>query len=145
MTEASCLWGVKLCPVKILAPFFLCVWWKNPSFDKLAVILVIYFTGIYIVTAKIKHTTKLESRPRVSRSLDRLTKCLKPWCPWHIIFWMVSSNPMQNSFFSTVSRWQMEEIKFNSFRANLNGCERLASPPALWLHNTKKAFEQRDK
>lgn len=55
---------------------------------------------------------------------------------------------MQNSFFSTVSRWQMEEIKFNSFRANPNGCERLASPLAFQgstIQKKKKAFEQRDK
>ena len=114
--------------------FFWSLWWKNPSFDKLAVILMIYFTGIWIHTHAHTHThthckTGEQTLPVIIRQTGPSASSL--WCPWHIIFWMVSSNPMQNSFFSTVSRWQMEEIKFNSFRVNLNGCERLASLPAF--------------
>lgn len=104
------------------SPFW-SVWWKKPSFDKLAVILVIYFTGIYIVTAKIKHTTKLESRPCLW-SLDRLDQVpqafdapdilFSGWCPatqCRIAFSLLYPDGKWKRSNSTVSGLTLMDVK----------------------------------
>ena len=103
--------------------FFWSVWWKNPSFDKLAVILVIYFTGIYIVTVKIKHTIKLESRPCLW-SLDRLDQVpqafdapdilFSGWCPatqCRIAFSLLYPDGKWKRSNSTVSELTLMDVK----------------------------------
>ena len=128
--EASSVWGVKLCPIKIWPLFLKCMMEESKLWQVGSNPCDLFYWDIYChCKNKTYYKTGEQTLPVIIRQTGPSASSL--WCPWHIIFWMVSSNPMQNSFFSTVSRWQMEEIKFTSFRANLNGCERLASPPAF--------------
>ena len=107
--------------------FFWSLWWKNPSFDKLAVILMIYFTGIWIHTHAHTHThthtAKLESRPCLW-SLDRLDQVpqafdapdilFSGWCPatqYRIAFSLLYPDGKWKRSNSTVSGLTLMDVK----------------------------------